>query len=133
MKCISVGQPFASAIVLGLKQVENRTWNTRHRGPLLIHAPTSRQWMSAYRRVGMTRRLPDRESLVFGALVGRVELVDVVRVDAVKRMYPRHFDEIFVSGPWCWILDDPVVFDEPIRYRGNRCLFDVSANVIEQR
>jgi len=35
---ISVKQPWAALIVAGLKTVEVRTWPTRRRGPVLIHA-----------------------------------------------------------------------------------------------
>jgi hypothetical protein len=38
MKALSVRQPWARAIVTGLKPIENRTWQTNYRGPLLIHA-----------------------------------------------------------------------------------------------
>ena len=35
---ISVKQPWAALIVAGLKSIEIRTWPTRRRGPVLIHA-----------------------------------------------------------------------------------------------
>lgn len=35
---ISINQPWAGLIVLGLKDIENRDWPTRRRGPVLIHA-----------------------------------------------------------------------------------------------
>ena len=38
MKALSVRQPWAWAIVAGWKPIENRTWATDYRGPLLIHA-----------------------------------------------------------------------------------------------
>ena len=38
MKAISIRQPWASLIVLGLKDIENRTWATRQRGTILVHA-----------------------------------------------------------------------------------------------
>ena len=38
MKALSVRQPWAELIVAGLKDVENRTWRTDYRGPVLIHA-----------------------------------------------------------------------------------------------
>ena len=37
-RILTVRQPWASLIVLGHKDIENRTWSTRYRGPLLIHA-----------------------------------------------------------------------------------------------
>jgi hypothetical protein len=41
MKVLSVRQPWAWLLVAGRKDVENRTWNTKYRGPLLIHAGKS--------------------------------------------------------------------------------------------
>lgn len=38
MKAISIRQPWAWLIVNGFKDVENRTWPTKFRGPVLIHA-----------------------------------------------------------------------------------------------
>lgn len=38
MKALSIRQPYAWLIVNGLKDVENRTWRTGYRGPVLIHA-----------------------------------------------------------------------------------------------
>lgn len=38
MKALSIRQPWAWAIVNAGKRVENRTWETRYRGPILIHA-----------------------------------------------------------------------------------------------
>ncbi|MCB2188832.1 MAG: ASCH domain-containing protein [Deltaproteobacteria bacterium] len=38
MKCLSIRQPWASLIVAGMKDVENRSWATKYRGPVLIHA-----------------------------------------------------------------------------------------------
>ena len=35
---LSVRQPWAWLIVNGFKDIENRDWRTRHRGPVLIHA-----------------------------------------------------------------------------------------------
>ena len=41
---ISVRQPWASLILLAGKDIENRTWETRVRGPILIHAAKSMTW-----------------------------------------------------------------------------------------
>jgi len=37
MKTLSIKQPWAWAILHGGKMVENRTWPTKYRGPVLIH------------------------------------------------------------------------------------------------
>jgi len=38
MKALSLWQPWASAIAMGAKRIETRSWSTTYRGPLLIHA-----------------------------------------------------------------------------------------------
>lgn len=42
MHTLSVRQPDAWLLVNGIKIVENRSWSTQHRGPLLIHASARR-------------------------------------------------------------------------------------------
>jgi hypothetical protein len=38
MRAITIHQPWASLIAMGAKQYETRDWNTRHTGPIAIHA-----------------------------------------------------------------------------------------------
>lgn len=38
MKAITIWQPWASAIAHGLKGIETRSWGTKYRGLLAIHA-----------------------------------------------------------------------------------------------
>ncbi|MGH9209652.1 MAG: ASCH domain-containing protein [Acidimicrobiales bacterium] len=73
---LSVRQPWAWALVNGHKDVENRTWRTTQRGLVAIHAGR-RADPAGYRsceRMGLDVP-PD---LPLGALVGAVELVDIV-------------------------------------------------------
>ncbi len=37
-QCLTLHQPFAWAVIHAGKDVENRSWKTKHRGPLYIHA-----------------------------------------------------------------------------------------------
>jgi hypothetical protein len=83
MKAVSIRQPWAWLIVNGHKDIENRDWPTKHRGPLLIHAGKSpaapEAWKNAERlckRLGIDQ--PDRHDLSYGGIVGRVDVVDCV-------------------------------------------------------
>lgn len=38
MKAITLWQPWASLVATGAKIIETRSWGTRHRGPIAIHA-----------------------------------------------------------------------------------------------
>ena len=42
MKVLSLLQPWATLVVMGIKQIETRSWSTAHRGTLLIHASKGR-------------------------------------------------------------------------------------------
>lgn len=75
MKALSVRQPWAWAIVAGLKPVENRTWQTNYRGPLLIHAgrrddPDGFRFLESH-------GIATPEDLLRGGMIGRVELIDI--------------------------------------------------------
>jgi hypothetical protein len=58
--------PFGGRLVH--KRVESRTWGRTHRGPLLIHAGKSRRWLDSW-------DWPMPEGLVYGALIGVVDLI----------------------------------------------------------
>lgn len=38
MKAVTISQPFATLVALGAKTLETRSWATKHRGDLAIHA-----------------------------------------------------------------------------------------------
>jgi ASCH domain len=41
MRTLSLRQPWAWLVVNGYKDIENRSWRTNHRGPLVIHASST--------------------------------------------------------------------------------------------
>src|SRR5438105_11911405 len=43
---VSIRQPWAWLVVMGYKDVENRSWRTNHRGALLIHASKNQSLVS---------------------------------------------------------------------------------------
>lgn len=53
MKALSIRQPWAWLIVNGFKDIENRSWDTKYRGAVLIHAsskpPTKAEMTEAFR------------------------------------------------------------------------------------
>lgn len=129
MKAVTICQPWAFAILHANKRVENRSWPTAYRGPLLIHAGTSRRWFDrdsvdlvslASGRIAT----PDAPGMHFGAIVGRCDLVGCEHVDRLVRG-PHLGDERFIAGTWCWILADVEAFDCPLPWRGERGLFEV--------
>jgi hypothetical protein len=133
MKALSIHQPWAHAILHQGKGVENRTWPTRYRGPLLIHASKSRQsydcvkyrWVMDYEC-----RLPAWSELAIGAIVGVVDLVGCSKL--VPTFCETHGEAAkWHEGPWCWELRNPRPFTTPIPYRGAQGLFDVPDEIVK--
>lgn len=117
LKVLTVRQPWAWGILHGRprKRFENRSWVTKHRGPLVIHAGTSRADLREGRKLVLDA--PPDDQLVFGAAIGIVTLSDIL----AKEDCP---EDPFVEGPFCWILDDPEPID-PVPMAGRLGLFEV--------
>ena len=116
MKALTVQQPWAGLIAVGVKDVENRSRRTPYRGPLLIHAGVSRDREADLQRIGGAEPLCTAR----GVLLGTVELVDVVRDSASPWA---------VSGQWHWLLRGAVLLGRPVPCRGQLGLWDVVVDV----
>jgi activating signal cointegrator 1 len=67
MKALSLWQPWASLVALGIKTIETRSWETKYRGPLAIHAAKKRPhnvWTDDNQNLGgsdpLTNMIADR-------------------------------------------------------------------------
>jgi ASCH domain len=77
-KIITIRQPWASLIVHGFKDVENRSWATSYRGLVLVHAsqrPSGHSVAGVARQFGID--LPQLE-LPLGGIVGTTNIIDCV-------------------------------------------------------
>jgi hypothetical protein len=88
MKILSIRQPWAYLITQGSKNIENRSWPTEYRGPVLIHAS-----LNINRKACATHGL-DPEVLKTGGVVGIADIVDCVR---------QHRSRWF-EGPYGFVL-----------------------------
>ena len=94
LRALSVAQPWAWLICGGFKDVENRSWRTSYRGPLLIHAGMKVRSADAVQLNGIV----PPEELQPGGIVGIADLVDCLEES---------------SSPWFdgtgygWVLRSP--------------------------
>lgn len=130
MQALTICQPYPFLILLPAsderrKRVENRTWPTKYRGPLAIHAGKSTQWLDTDGSL-----LPEEsEKLVFGAVVGICNLVECLHIDTARKLpdenvygwvkYHPH-----AEGPFCWILDYAHPLPAPVAATGKQGLWD---------
>lgn len=133
MKALSMTQPWAQALFLDLKHYETRSWSTYYRGPLLIHAAKG---FPAYAKdFAMTERGLGRGNgrLAFGAIIGQIQVVNVCRTEAIgpklsglERLYGD-----YSAGRFAWEMAKPMLFKEPIPYKGHLGLFEVPDSMVE--
>lgn len=138
MKCLSIHQPWATAILQLGKAVENRTWPTNYRGPLLIHASKSKTSYEAQDRNDWRERygveLPEWDSMVTGAILGVVELASCARLDDPDLSGQQRawlYAHRFAEGPVCWVLKNARAFTEPIPCTGRQGLFEVDDAIVQ--
>lgn len=132
MKAITICQPYAELIAVGSKRVENRVWPTNYRGPLLIHAGKSRDWLILDDSGAMDIEygIPVA-NMAFGAVVATARLIDCVRHEAIEagkydEIYPWVKGHRHAIGPWCWILEGVRRLPNPLPARGAQGLFEIT-------
>lgn len=129
MKTLSVQQPEASLICIGIQDIENRSWRPKKApGRILIHASSKKvpknydnvffpsteiSVVSNLKNFGI---LPDYEDMPVSAIIGYVNVVD----------FTTDSDSIWaLDGAIHWQLKDAYLFDEPIKnVKGCPNLFD---------
>jgi hypothetical protein len=139
MKAISLWQPWASLIATNWKHYETRSWATTYRGPLLIHAAKRTEecsfWFDQpeFKRHLQASGIKQWNDLPFGALVGLVNLVNVVRTEAIRHRLdkPELAFGNYQDGRFAWKLEFVQRIACPIIYRGAQGLFTVDISLEE--
>jgi len=123
---LTVRQPWASAIIYGGKDVENRVWQTGYRGRLLIHAGKAVDWDApdhAWTAAGVApyRRGAGRQhwtaSLPLGVIIGGVDLTGC-HLDAecweYREGHVHHCTRWAIRDQFHWTLTEPRPFRQPV-------------------
>ncbi|TAM87648.1 ASCH domain-containing protein [bacterium] len=125
MKALSIRHPWSWAILYANKRIENRTWPTRFRGEVFIHAGKTIERDSVEMLRADSFSVP--EELACGAIVGVARLVDCIDDETAETRYPDQVE--WISGPWCFILEEVRALATPIPCHGKLGFFDVPADV----
>ena len=99
MRALSIRQPWANAIVYHGKDVENRTWATNYRGPVLIHAGKTwgreeKEALAFLEKIIFGKRLGDMQCPRLGGIIGQADIVDCV----------TNMDSPWFGGPYGFVL-----------------------------
>lgn len=144
MKVISLLQPWASLVVAGHKKIETRSWNTKYRGELLIHA--SKKFDKSQKALCFTKffehHLADVvDDLPLGAIIGRVKLIDTISTYQIGDKFgqglsiyrpPLEFNLTereraygdYSPNRYGWLFYEPVTFQTAIPAKGSLSLWE---------
>jgi len=127
IKAISLWQPWASAMAMGLKKNETRHWATSYRGPLLIHAAKKKIRLPLDLLRILSQNALNPYKVPYGVLICKVDLIGCEQIgyencpafDSVEYQLGN-----YDHGRWMWVTDNLQTFD-PIPYKGSQGFFDV--------
>jgi hypothetical protein len=141
MKVLTVWEPYASLLVMGLKEYETRGWETKYRGPLIIQAAKlndNARKNDIYRVVRMLREQgmdKEAEALFescgrsFGCAVGVVELTGCKPMLDGGSVIENSIG-FFGEGRFGWKCDDPRKFLSTISVVGKQGLWNPSEELM---
>lgn len=128
MRALTLREPWASLVLEGVKTIETRSWATRYRGELLIHAGCSRVPRGDAHAAELMALLTG--PLHCGMIVARCELVDCVRIDEdyarelARREPVNYICGDFTPGRYAWVLGDVRTLERPVPARGRLGLWN---------
>ena len=129
MKCLSICQPFAELIVQGKKTIELRKWNTKFRGEFLVHAAKN------ILEEDCKRMKISPKTVTTGAIIGKVNLVDVKKYNSNKELKAdkkkHHSISDNTKNKYGFILENPKKLRVPIEYLGKLNFFEFHPDEIK--
>jgi hypothetical protein len=130
MKAITVRQPWAALLVLGLKRIETRGWKTNIRERIAVHAaagppdPRAVAGLTLIPRFAEILRPYVKDGFPLGCVLGSVFLADCLPIDELCGTRYATYAEV-AAGDWRpgrfgWIMENPVLFETPFRQAGSQ-------------
>lgn len=117
---MTLTQPWANAVAIGLKRIETRSWRTGYRGLLAIHAAKgfpvwARQFAMTELALGRGEARIPRSAIV--AIVRVIDCVPAVEaaldISAIERMYGD-----YSPGRWAWVTEFVERIEPPVPAKG---------------
>ena len=122
MKVITLKQPWATLVAEGIKKYEFRSWNTKYRGKILIHAGLTLE-------KDMVKRFEKYDLYYdYGAIIGEAELVDCILVDEKLDKELRKINQNVYGNNhinmYAWKLENIKKYKKPIKVKGKLGLWN---------
>lgn len=151
MKTITLYQPWATLVAIGEKRIETRSWNTKYRGKLAIHAGKNTKFVNGKSSLLQTEPFHDVlmnnhlawDGLPMGCIIATCNLVHVEKIETqgVNKSYLR--DEVewmlteqetsfgdYTVGRYMWFLKDIDMLSRPFPINGNMGFWEWNADKV---
>lgn len=92
MKTLTIKQPFATLIAEGYKEYEFRTWKTKYRGDILIHAGKGVDKKAMKRFEHLNLEYPS------GKILAKVTITDCIPITDDMKKYLKEKDSLVYYG-----------------------------------
>jgi hypothetical protein len=127
-KAITIRQPWAHAVIQGWKPVENRSWPTKVRGTVAVHAARKvehKEFFDFVREKGLEAQVPldilTARNLPHSAVIGLVDIIDCTTSSPSP----------WFEGPFGFVFANPRPL-RPISCRGALQIFDLDPAVSQE-
>ena len=123
MKVLTIQEPYATFIMHGMKKIETRSWKTKYRGEIYIHAGKSKNFLKKINN-NKVLKLLENIGLNYGNIICKAELIDCVYmtkefIDKVK--IENNYEYIlgeYAVGRYAWILQNVQEINQKIHAKG---------------
>lgn len=122
MRVLTIKEPFATLISLGIKKTETRSWRTNYRGELFIHA--------GIKKIDYSYKCEDFKKIAnknnydkLGYIICKCKLVNCIEMteeyieEMKKNQYEDYICGEYKVGRFAWILED-IELIEPLKAKG---------------
>ena len=123
MKVLTIKEPWASLIIEGYKKYEFRSWKTKYRGKILIHAGMTIEQ-------DMLKRFKDYKFIPNpGYIIGEATLVDCILVDEkfneeLKKIDPVVYGRNNHTCAYAWKLENVIKYNHLVPVKGKLGLWN---------
>jgi ASCH domain len=121
MKALSIKQPWAQLIIIGVKDIENRSQRTSFRGRFAVHVSLKRADYEGVDIEAIPHHLRESVKQAWernasaGCVIGTIELADCIR----DSKSPWAIDDY-----WHWVLRDPRPYSRSVPAKGRLGLWE---------
>jgi hypothetical protein len=124
MKTLTIQNPWAGLLILGIKHNETRSWNTKHRGNLAIHSSAKMTADGKRTLDWLCKELPDvffpgskamTVCTQLGMVLGTVNVTETVSTNEARQIesLERLLGD-YSANRYYWKCENPVMFSAPV-------------------